>query len=96
MDQKMTLVSLMSLMSLTLCHAYNRTYFYGCDTDLSKTFPYCDFSLSYESRAAFIVANLTLAEKIATIGPGASQKYQQQKALINLCIPPYSCRSVAW
>jgi hypothetical protein len=39
----------------------------ACTTALAKSLPYCDTTLSIEARAAWIVANLTLKEKIAQI-----------------------------
>jgi hypothetical protein len=36
---------------------------------LAKSLPYCNSTLPIEARAAWIVANLTLAEKIAQISP---------------------------
>lgn len=51
---------------------YQPVNFYGCRTALARSLPYCDESLPYEARAAWLVANLTLDEKIATIGPNGT------------------------
>ena len=46
--------------------SYRPVHFHGCVTTLARSFPYCDASLPYEARAAWLVTNMTLAEKIGT------------------------------
>jgi beta-D-xylosidase 4 len=65
---RMPVVALV-LLAAAPAKAYTPTHFYGCDTPLALAFSYCDATQSYEARAAWIVNNLTLAEKIQSISP---------------------------
>jgi len=49
----------------------------GCENAISRALPYCDTSLSVDERVSWLMANLSLAEKIATISP--------QRALGDTC-----------
>ena len=49
----------------------------GCENAVSRALPYCDTSLSVDERLSWLLGNLSLAEKIATISP--------QRALGDTC-----------
>ena len=44
----------------------------GCENKVSKSLPYCNTSLTVDQRVSWILANLTLDEKIAMISPQSS------------------------
>merc|ERR1719204_2063930 len=44
-------------------------YYQGCVTDKAKALPYCDTSKSFDDRVTWLIANLSLQEKVYMMTP---------------------------
>jgi beta-D-xylosidase 4 len=57
------------MLSMLLFASASASPFHGCTTTTAKRLPYCNTTLSHAARAAWLVNELSLSEKIALLSP---------------------------
>ena len=65
--------------------------YWGCLSEVAKSFEYCNPSLSYEKRLDALLNELTLAEKVAAISPDPTKELCEThtKGVPRIGLPPY-------